>query len=142
LPVLYLSRFIINNKSDYYRLLQEVRTDNNWEEWIMYNLNAVETTAKQGIKTIKQINGLMFEYEQLIKKMKPKIYSKDLLENLFKHPYTKIRFIENDLQITKKTAISYLTQLVDINLLKRFKLGRNVYYINEKLYNLFVIPEV
>lgn len=137
LPVLYLSRFIINNKSDYYRLLQEVRTDNNWEEWIMYNLNAVETTAKQGIKTIEQINDLMLEYEQLIKKFKPKIYSKDLLENLFKHPYTKIKFLENDLRVTKKTVRVILNQLIDIGLLKRFKLGRNVYYINEKLYNLF-----
>ena len=137
LPVLYLSRFIINNKPDYYRLLQEVRTDNNWEEWIMYNLNAVEDTAKQGIKTIKQINDLMFEYEQLIKKLKPKIYSKDLLENIFKHPYTKIEFVMQDLNVTKPTAIKYLKDLVEIGLMHKESIGRNTYYLNKKLYELF-----
>ena len=138
LPVLYLSRFIINNKADYYRLLQEVRTDKNWEEWIMYNLNAVETTAKQGIKTIKQINDLMLEYEQLIKKMKPKIYSKDLLENLFKHPYTKIEFVMQDINVSKPTAIKYLNAIENIGLLKKKKIWKSNYYINERLYELFL----
>ncbi|MEA2105009.1 MAG: Fic family protein [Candidatus Cloacimonadota bacterium] len=138
LPVLYFSRFIINNKSDYYRLLQEVRTDNNWEEWIMYNLDAVETTAKQGVKTIKQINDLMLEYEQLIKKKQPKIYSKELLENLFKHPYTKIEFVMSDLNITKPTAIKYLKAIEDIGLLKKKKMWKTNYYINNDLYNLFL----
>ncbi len=137
LPVLYFSRYIINNKADYYRLLQEVRTKNNWEEWIMYNLNAVETTAKQGIKTVNQINKLMLEFEQIIKEKKPKIYSKDLLENIFKHPYTKIEFMMNDLNITKPTAIKYLKELISIGLMKKETIGRNAYYLNKQLYDLF-----
>ena len=93
LPILYMSSYIIANKNDYYRLLNEVRTKDNWEDWILYILDGVEVTAKNTINIIKEINFLMeTTKEQLIENL-PKVYSKDLLELLFKHTYTKINLL-------------------------------------------------
>jgi len=93
LPALYLSRYITRNKADYYRLLQEVRDKNNWEAWVHYMLDAVEQTSEQTIALIIEIKTIMMDYKNRLKKTLPKIYSQDLLNNLFKHPYTKIGFI-------------------------------------------------
>ncbi len=90
IPILYLSRFIIQRKGDYYRLLQEVREKENWEEWVLYILEGIEQTAKETIEIIVSIRDLMQNYKQRIRKELPNIYSQDLLNNLFKHPYNKI----------------------------------------------------
>jgi len=132
LPILYLSRYIIKNKSDYYRLLQEVRENDNWEEWILYMLNAVEQISKETIILVKKIKGLILEYKYLLRD-NYKFYSQDLLNNLFKHPYTKIEFIENDLGVSRITASKYLTRLAKDGLLKKEKIGTGNYYINIKL---------
>lgn len=137
LPILYLSRFIIQRKGDYYRLLQEVRDKENWEEWILYMLEGVEETAKQTIHIISQMRILMQEYKHRIRKELPKIYSQDLLNNLFKHPYTKIEFVMEDLDVSRLTATRYLNLLVDAGLLQKQKVGKSNFYINEPLYNLF-----
>ncbi len=137
LPILYLSRFIIQRKGDYYRLLQEVRDKENWEEWILYMLEGVEETAKQTIHIISQMRILMQEYKHRIRKDLPKIYSQDLLNNLFKHPYTKIEFVMEDLDVSRLTATRYLNLLVDAGLLQKQKVGKSNFYINEPLYNLF-----
>ena len=137
LPILYLSRFIIKNKNDYYRLLQEVRLNNNWEEWIIFILEGIEQTAKDTIVLIEEIKNLMQRYKHGIRNDLPKLYSQDLLNNLFRHPYTKIEFVMNDLQVSRLTAVKYLEQLVSKNYLIKEKIGRSNYYINEPLFSLF-----
>jgi Fic family protein len=136
LPVLYLSSYIINNKSDYYRLLNEVRTKDSWEEWVLYMLDGIEQTSKESIKLIEAINQTMKDTKQIFKTELPKIYSKDLLELLFKHPYTKINFLVDELGITRKTATTYLRAMEDINILDSMKVGRDVYFVNKSLFTL------
>lgn len=140
LPILYLSRYIIENKSEYYKLLQEVRETNNWENWILYLLNGIEQIAKETIVLISKIKELIFEYKNLLRD-NYKFYSQDLLNNLFKHPYTKIEFIENDLGVSRITASKYLNQLSNDRLLKKEKLGTGNYYINVKLLELLTLKE-
>lgn len=138
LPVLYLSRFIIENKSDYYRLLQAVRDNDEWENWIIFMLRGVEETAKETIILIEQIRELMAQYKIGLRKDLPKLYSQDLLNNLFRHPYTKIEFVEDELGVTRKTASQYLKKLVEKDYLKLLKIGRSNFYLNEPLFSLFV----
>lgn len=135
IPVLYLSNYIIKNKNDYYRLLQSVRTDGKWEEWILWMLNGIHITANETLQTIRGIKELMTQYKHAIREQF-KFYSHDLINNLFKHPYTKIEFLAKDLNIHHNTATLYLNQLIKINLLKKIKLGRSNYYLNESLYKL------
>jgi len=137
LPILYLSRYIIKNKYDYYRLLQEVRDYEKWEEWILYVLKGVEETAKETIILIEEIRKLMQDYKHRIRSAHPKIYSQDLLNNLFKHPYTKIEFLEKDINLNRKTVAKYLNVLADSGFLEKIKLGKANFYINMPLYNLF-----
>lgn len=136
LPVLYLSSFIIKTKSDYYRLLQQTREKEAWEEWLLYMISGVEETAKESIVMITGLKNLMQQYKQIIRKELPKIYSQDLINCLFKYPYTKIEFIERDIQVSRKTAIRYLDQLEKLEIIKKRKIGRNNFYINEKLFQL------
>ena len=123
LPILYLSKYIIKNKSDYYRLLQEVRVNNSWEDWIIYMLDGIEKTAIETIILINSIKQLMQEYKTLIRSQYPKMYSQDLLNNLFKYPYTKIEYIQSDLEISRNTAIRYLEELVKSNILVKHKIN-------------------
>jgi len=134
-PILYLSRFIINKKDNYYRLLQETRNNDNWENWILYMLDGVEKTSRETIKLIREIRELMFEYKYVLRD-NYKFYSQDLLNNLFKHPYTKIAFIEADLNVSRVTAANYLNRLAKDGLLKKERLGTGNYYVNEKLFSL------
>ncbi len=138
LPILYLSRYIIQYKGDYYQLLQQVRVDGNWEPWILFILKGIEETSKQTLHLIEGIRVLMQDYKNRIRKELPKIYSQDLLNNLFKHPYTKIEFLEKDLNVTRQTASIYLSKLCSINLLTKIKIKNSHYYMNEPLYQLFL----
>ncbi|EDN69925.1 Fic protein family [Beggiatoa sp. PS] len=138
LPALYLSRYITRNKADYYRLLQEVRDKNNWEAWICYMLDAVEQTSEQTIALIIEIKTIMMDYKNRLRTTLPKIYSQDLLNNLFKHPYTKIGFVEEDLNVSRKTATRYLDILVEQGFLQKEKIWKTSYYINQPLLNLIV----
>lgn len=135
-PVLYLSSFIIQNKGDYYRLLQEVRTKNNWEDWILYMLKGIEQTAQSTIEQINKINLLFSETQKLVQDKLPRIYSKDLIEQLYIHPYSKIEFLVNNLGIERKAASRYLNGLEEIGILKSQQKGKEVLYINTNLYNL------
>lgn len=137
LPVLYLSRYIIENKIDYYKLLQEVRETDNWENWILYMLDSVEQISKETVILIGKIRDLIYEYKHLLRD-NYKFYSQDLLNNLFKHPYTKIEFIENDLGVSRITASKYLNLLANDKLLKKEKLGTGNYYINERLIGILI----
>ena len=106
-PVLYLSSYIIKNKSDYYRLLQDVRTKGSWEEWIVWMLKGVELTAKETIVVVNKVKVLMDDYKKEIRS-NFNFYSHDLINIIFKHPYTKNSFLERELKIHRKTASNYL----------------------------------
>lgn len=138
LPILYLSRYVNQNKATYYRLLQETRETNDWESWILYMLDAVEETAIQTSNIIREIKILMVAHKQKIRSELPKIYSQDLINSLFKHPYTKIEFIKNDLRIARKTAGRYLDQLCETKLITKNKIGKENYYFNNDLINLLI----
>jgi len=136
IPVLYLSRYIIENKSDYYRLLQEVRTKKSWEEWILYMLDGIEQTSLETIELVNGIDLLMNETKEKIKTQLPKIYSKDLVEILFMHPYTKIDFLVEELGLHRHTASKYLNELEKINIMKSIKIQNSKYFVNEELFNI------
>ncbi len=135
LPILYLSNYIIQNKADYYRLLQELRDNENWEEWLLFMIHGIEKTSRETIELIIQIKELMMEYKHKLRN-NYKFYSQDLLNNLFKHPYTKIEFIVNDLNVSRITAANYLNKMAEDGILKKERIGTGNYYINEKLFNL------
>ncbi len=138
LPVLYLSRYIILNKGNYYKLLQEVRETDDWENWLLFMIDGVEQISKETIVLIGKVRELIFEYKHLLRD-NYKFYSQDLLNNLFKHPYTKIEFIERDLGVSRITAAKYLNELVKDGLLVKQKLGTGNYYINKRLMNLLIM---
>ncbi|MGC9341548.1 MAG: Fic family protein [Bacteroidales bacterium] len=135
LPVLYLSSYMIRTKPEYYRLLQYVRQTNNWEEWNLYMIKGIEQTAIETIELIKDIKELMLNFKKRLRDGY-KFYSQDLLNNLFKHPYTKIEFIVNDLSVSRITAANYLNKLAEDGLLRKEKLGTGNYYINEQLFEI------
>ncbi|MBF00395.1 Fic/DOC family N-terminal domain-containing protein [Flavobacterium coralii] len=137
-PTLYLSRFIIQNKEEYYSLLQQVRDEESWNQWIHYILDAVISVSKQSTELIKEIKHLMMHYKSVIR-TNYKFYSQDLINNIFKHPYTKIEFLQGDLNISRQTAAKYLDTIAEDknNLLSKVKIGRDNYYVNNGLMKLF-----
>lgn len=141
LPVLYISRYIIRNRQTYYQYLQQTRESNNWENWILYMLDAVETTAYQTVRKIHDINALMGRYKHQIRTELPNIYSQDLINNLFRHPYTRIAWLQDELDVVRRTARSYLEKLTEAGMLTKIKKGRNNYYINEPLFELLIEDE-
>lgn len=135
-PILYLSREINRTKSDYYSLLQSVRESGDWESWIIYILNAINITAKETLITIEGLRSLMLDFKTRIRESFPKIYSQDLINNLFRHPYTRIEFVENDLRVSRPTATRYLRDLTNAGYLEALRDGNNIYYINTSLVKL------
>ena len=135
-PVLYLSRYINQNKADYYRLLQAVRDQGVWEEWVMFMLEGVEQTSRQTTHLVHAIKTLMQSHKVKIRSELPRIYSQDLLNSLFGHPYSKIAFVQRDLRVTRVTATKYLEALAGLGLLHKMRFGRENYYINKDLVDL------
>jgi Fic family protein len=136
LPILYLSRYIIEHKSDYYKLLQEVQKNNDWQSFVMYILNSVEQTSIETIKLIEDIKTLMDETKTKIETELPKIYSKDLLEIIFSYPYTKIDFLVDRLGVHRDTASKHLKALEKIGVLNSTKLGKSKFFVNMELFNM------
>ena len=141
IPVLYLSRHIVETKADYYRLLQQVRQSDAWEDWVLYMLTAVERTAGDTVTTIAAIRSALMDYKHRIRNQY-KFYSQDLLNNLFTHPYTKIAFIERDLKVSRLTATKYLDALAEQGFLQKQKFGRSNYYINVALNRILIGAEL
>lgn len=138
IPVLYLSRYFIQNKDEYYRLLQHVRDTGEWEPWVLFMLDSVEVTSLQTIEIVQAIREQMMDFKHRIRDQLPKIYSQDLLNILFRHPYTKIEFVMNDLSVSRITATKYLDQLSEADFLHKEKIGRYNFYVNVPLFNLFL----
>lgn len=136
MPILYLSSYIIKHKSDYYRLLQEVRENENWEEWIIYLLDAIEKTSINTMEMINNIWDLMWKTKKSMKEKIPKLYSKDLLEIIFSHPYTKIEFLVDWMWMTRQTSSKYLNELVINWYMIPIHKWKNKYFINLELFEL------
>lgn len=138
LPVLYLSRFIIRNKGEYYDQLQRLRETGEWEPWLLYMLDGVINTAQDTILLIKEMRELITSYKHRMRDKLPKIYSQELLNNLFNHPYTKIEFVMQDLAVSRITATKYLDLLAEHEFVVKEKIWRSNYYINQNLYALLI----
>ena len=141
IPVLYLSRHVVRTKADYYRLLQQVRETDDWEEWVLYILTAVERTAGDTVNTIVAIRSALLDYKHRIRDQF-KFYSQDLINNLFTHPYTKIAFVERDLEVSRLTATKYLDALAEQGFLQKQKAGRSNYYVNVVLNRILIGAEM
>lgn len=137
LPILYLSGYIIKNKNNYYNYLREVTYKRNWEDWILYMLDAVEVTATETTKKVNKIKTLIDETVQEVQSKLPKIYSKELIELIFHQVYCNINFLVENKIALRKTASKYLNALVSIDILKPEKIGKEVIFLNRKLYKLF-----
>lgn len=136
IPVLYLSRYIIENKNDYYRGLQSVTEEGAWEAWVLYMLRAVQQTALDTHRKLTAIRHLMYEVGEKVKVDLPSVYRKELIELLFSQPYCKISFVTKAGLGTRQTASSYLKQLERIGLLHGVKRGKEWYYINKPFFDL------
>lgn len=136
LPVLYLSRYITSTKAQYYRLLQSTRETHDWADWCVYIVKGVAITARSEIHLIKNLRELMQATKHRLRKELPRIYSQELLNNLFRYPYTKIEFVEKDLSVSRITAAKHLDALVASGFVEKKKIGRTNFYINRPLFNL------
>lgn len=135
-PILYLSRYIIDNKASYYRLLQEVRTKNAWVEWVLYMLKAIEHTSTGTLDLIGSIRQAMDETADTMKKQPGKLYSRDFLELLFEKPYIRISDIVAQGIASRNIASNYLRALEKCGIVRSEKKGRDMLYINTRLYNI------
>jgi len=133
IPILYLSSYIIQNKPEYYRLLNQTNKTGRWEDWILFMLKAVESTSIQTIDRISKIRNLLEKTLVKVQRESPKIYQKELVELLFEQPYSKIEFVVNRLKVERKAASRYLKELENIGVLKSYKVGRETLYINKEL---------
>ena len=136
IPILYLSRYITKRKSEYYRLLQAVRDTGEWEEWLLYMIQGVGETARQTTNLIIKMRALMAEYKTTIRSEHKHIYSQDLLNNIFRHPYTRIEYVVKECQVSRQTAARYLDRLAQAGLLVKTRKGLNNYYVNMPLVEL------
>lgn len=132
-PILYLSSYIIANKPQYYRLLNDINKGGPWDEWIIFMLKAVEHTSKDTISRITRIKLLLDETIEIVQQKAPKIYRKELVELLFEQPYAKIDFVVDKLGVERKAASRYLKELESIGILIAQKIGREILYINTGL---------
>lgn len=136
IPVLYLSRYILENRPSYYEGLRRVTEENAWEEWVLYILRAIEVTALETYDRVQQIVSLMEKMRAEIQEKAARIYSKDLVEVIFRNPYCKIRTLE-DAGIAKRQAASaYLKTLAELGILRSHKIGREIYFINDPLFRV------
>lgn len=136
LPILYLSRYIVMHKNDYYRLLLEVTTKNQWENWILFILKAVEETSLWTKNKITAVTELMEQTATYIKAQAPKVYSHELVTILFEQPYCRISNLVDSGIAQRQTASNYLQALCDINVLTAHTDGREKLFINTKLLEL------
>ncbi len=136
LPILYLSRFIVHNKQDYYRLLNQVTQDGSWESWLLFMLKGVEETAKWTCDKISAIKVLMESTTDYIRQQLPKIYSYELVQLIFEQPYCRIsNLVERDIA-KRQTASGYLRQLVDVGVLDEVVSGKEKLFVHPRLMQL------
>jgi len=141
LPILYLSRYIVYSKSDYYRLLLQVTRDEDWEAWILYMLEGVEQVSRWTCAKIAAIRALMDETSRHVRQELPKIYSHELIQVIFEQPYCRIAsLVERDIA-KRQTASVYLKKLADIGVLEERQEGREKLFVHPKLMRLMTRDE-
>ena len=141
LPILYLSRYIVQNKADYYRLLNEVTSQGNWEEWILYVLKGVEETSRWTHQKIVAVRELMENTTAYIKHELPKVYSHELVQVLFEQPYCRIANLTDKNIVQRQTASNYLKQLADIGVVTEMTAGKEKLFVHSKLMRLMAQDE-
>src|SRR5690606_17992837 len=132
-PAIYLSEYIIKNKVDYYKSLRSVTENNDWENYILYMLDMIEETSNRGLERLNKITKAIDKTTEEIKIKLPKIYSKDLVEILFRLPYTKRQHLIDENIGNLKTVGNYLMALEENGFLKSVKVGKEKLYLNERL---------
>jgi Fic family protein len=135
-PILYLSKYIMDHKPKYYTGLRNVTDKNDWKDWILYVLDGVEQTALYTQNKIDAIIDLRNKTEQEVKAKLPDMYSKELVEVIFRQPYCKRKFLEDAQLVKKKTAGVYLNELERIGVFKSKKVGKEKLYFNKKLFDI------
>jgi len=133
IPILYLSSYINDSKAEYYKLLNNVNNNQDWENWIIYMLKAVEVTSNKTVQKIDSIRSLLEKTILVAQEKATKIYRIELIELLFEHPYSKIEYVVERLSVERKAASRYLKKLEEIGILKSQKIGRETIYINKEL---------
>ena len=133
LPILYLSRFILERRDDYYTLLRRVTEEGDWESWILFMLEAVESTSRWTTDKISIVRALMAETTEYVREKLPKIYTHELVQALFAQPYCRIDNLVERGVAKRQTASTYLKQLVEIGVLEEMSVGREKLYINTRL---------
>jgi Fic family protein len=133
IPVLYLSQYILRNRAAYYAGLRQVTEEQRWEEWVLFLLKGIEETSHETCVLIDELLKLMDFAKETVKLKSPGIYSKDLIEVVFSNPYCRIRFIEEKTAVTRQTASTHLQKLAQLGLLREQRVGREVYYINDRM---------
>ena len=140
-PILYLSRYINANKGLYYKYLQSLRDVNSsevWEKYVLFMLDGVIRTAQSTSKTVISLREAMNEYKHRIRDRHPSIYSQDLLNTIFSYPYTRIRILQERLNVSYLTARKYLNVLTEDNLLEKIHIGRDSFYVNVSMIDILV----
>ena len=135
-PAIYLSEYIIKNKAEYFQKLRNVTEKNEWESYILYMLDMIEETSVKALKRLNEITTAMDKTAEEIKNKLPKIYSKDLIEILFRLPYTKRQHLIRENIGNPKTTGNYLITLEKNGFLKSIKTGKEKLYLNERLLNI------
>ncbi len=133
LPILYLSRYIIANKADYYRLLLDVTRQGAWEAWILFMLQAVEETAQWTTAKIAAIRHLVEHTARHIREKQPKIYCRELVDVIFEQPYCRIANLVDKNIAQRQAASRYLKDLVSIGVLQEIQVGKEKLFIHPKL---------
>lgn len=138
LPILYLSRYIIQNKSEYYRLLLDVTQTGNWNDWLLFILKGVEETAKWTVGKIAAIRELQAQTIEYVREAAPKVYSHELINLIFELPYCRIQNVTAREIAARQTASTYLKQLVKIGILSETQVGREKLFIHLRLMKLLI----
>lgn len=140
-PILYLSRYFIAHRQDYYRLLLEVTSKDSWEDWILFVLEGVRRTAASTITKIDAISGLQAEVMTAIRTVTRAGANADLLAVLFEQPYARIANVVERCHVSRPTATSWLNALAAGGVLYDVKVGRERLFINSAFFDLLVRDE-
>jgi Fic family protein len=135
-PILYLSKYINDNRNEYYRLLNYVTTNDSFEEWVIFMLKGISETAQLTLQKVNAIHDLFIKTQKKVKTELPGIYSYELLELLFNQPYCKIGFIVDEGIVSRNTAGKYLSELEKAGILVMEKSGHEFLYLNKGLFDI------
>lgn len=141
IPILYLSHYIINHKKDYYSLIKQVTEKQQWQDWIIYILDGIAQTSARTTEKIRVINRLLEHTCDYVKYKKPKIYSRELVDIIFKRPYCRIANLVEAKVAKRQTASVYLKELINIGVLEEKKAGRENLYVHPKFLRLLTEDE-